>query len=108
MDNTFDVSLVQGNTPCGYATFTQQSVDYITECCGCRPSKWDGVKATDLKHYIYQCLQEWNYRVLDNILEHNEKRSKSDSPIHPAAIMVLEHLYTLCNEYPEARVEVRF
>lgn len=46
--------------------------------------------------------------MLDNILEHNEKRSKSDSPIHPAAIMVLEHLYTLCNEYPEARVEVRF
>lgn len=101
--STFDVSLVQGGLPCGYAVGKEEYLDLIAEYCGCKPSRWDGCKALEVAPQI----RKGAIKLL--MASKQEPALQSSTRFIAAATYVFLHsVVELCMQYPNAQVEVRF
>lgn len=97
---TLEIQVAQGNRAFGYVCASDVIVHLITESCGCKPSKWDGCKGSEVAPQIWEAMV--------NLLS-----KKCIDPVYAASDVTdtydfLYELFNLCNGHPEATVEVRY
>ena len=97
---TLEIQVAQGNRTFGYVCASDTMAHLITESCGCKPSKWDGCKGSEVASQVWEGMVDiLSENGIDPAYEKGEITDTYD---------FLNSLFNLCNGHPEATVEVRY
>ena len=97
---TLEIQVAQGNRTFGYACASDVMTHLIIESCGCKPSKWDGCKGSEVASQLWRgAVRLLSKNCLDI--------PYADSDVTNTYRFLYE-LFNLCNGHPEATVEVRY